>query len=79
MSPEYHDHMVVCTGCGIPWDEQPDSGSQWLVFNNIIPCPAGNPVCEGHTLGSRVYCIRCQEEKKHEVQPHPSNQPDITT
>ena len=72
--PAYISHIPLCTGCGIPMDEMPDSEGEWMVYTKIIPCTASDQYCPGHIRECRIYCKRCQAEgKDNEVPTHPNS------
>ena len=68
--PTYVDHIPLCTGCGIPLDEMPDSEPTWAILTKVLPCPAGDPRCPGHVRECRIYCTRCQKEGKADEVPN---------
>jgi hypothetical protein len=81
---EFIDTINLCTGCGIPVDEMPDTVAEWRVqaipieeltdptCQGYVRC-SNEPQCPGHLVERRMFCVRCQEEKKHEVPAHPDS------
>jgi hypothetical protein len=56
--------LILCAGCSVPLVEMPESGEEWVIQAKTIPCPDGNPACDGHTVERHVFCCRCQVEGK---------------
>jgi len=62
MSTTHTEHIVLCTGCGLPFDEMPNSHGEWLIMASVVDCTAGDPLCPGHTLKKEIYCMDCQRK-----------------
>lgn len=61
------DHIIICSGCGIPLEECPDSWERWQIQERRLPCPHGDPSCPQHLVLCRYWCVRCTQEGKAET------------
>ena len=66
----YTEHVLCCTGCGLPIDECPGSANDWKELGAVVFCQnydGNGPLfgCPGHFVHYRIFCTHCQKEGKH--------------